>query len=348
MVFSKIAQMVVITFGAILFLPAASPTPSGLTPIKLGLPIDCTLGKDCFVQNYVDMDPGEDAKDFTCGPLAYNNHQGTDFRLRNRAALKRPYSALATAPGKVVQVINNRPDHGFEEGAYNALDCGNAVMINHGGGWLSQYCHLAEGSVRVQNGDQVEKGQPIGFIGSSGGTSFPHLHYAIRAYNATIDPFIGVSPTGCEAEEAGMLWDESVDIFYAESAVLGFGATRNFPNLEAMENGNLSEKPNEPYAPFYVWAHLMGVKEGDTLRFLAFAPEGKILASERFEITEDKTIFSANIGVEPSDGEFESWPAGTYEGRFAFYRGGQEIGKRSTTFTLPATLIQPASERLDD
>jgi len=344
----KAAGIAALAVGAFLFLPAASPTPSGIKPIKLVLPIDCKLGKDCFVQNYVDMDPSEDAKDFTCGPLAYNNHQGTDFRLLNRAALKKPYSALATAPGKVVQVINNRPDHHFEEGAYTALDCGNAVMIDHGGGWASQYCHLAEGSVRVRNGDIVQAGQPIGYIGSSGGTSFPHLHYAIRARHATVDPFIGVSPTGCDAIEAGTLWDESVDIFYAESAILGFGATRNFPNLEAMENGNLTAKPNEPYAPFYIWAHLMGVKEGDTLRFLAFGPGEKILASERFEITETKTIFSANIGVGPSDGGFEKWPAGTYEGRFAFYLSGQEIGKRSVTFTLPATPIQPASELVRD
>ena len=346
---SKVLSPIALALGGLLCvtLPAASPAPSGIKPIKLTLPIDCSLGDDCFIQNYVDMEPGSDAKDFNCGPLAYNNHQGTDFRLRNRSALERPYSALATAAGKVVQAINNRPDHGFEEGAYSALDCGNAVMIDHGGGWMSQYCHLAEGSVRVARGDIVQQGQPIGYVGSSGGTSFPHLHYAIRAFNATIDPFIGVSPTGCEAEEAEPLWEQSVRIFYAESAVLGFGATRDFPSIDAMENGALSAPPEGTTAPFYIWAHIMGVKEGDTLRFLAFAPDEKILASERFEIKEDKTIFSANIGVEPSDGDFTSWPAGSYEGRLAIYRGGQEIGKRAVTFTLPsANGIQPASEIL--
>lgn len=331
--------------GIVALLPAASPAPSGIQPIELTLPIDCTLGRDCFIQNYVDMEPGEDAKDFNCGPLAYNNHQGTDFRLRNRAALSRPFAALATAPGQVVQVINNQPDHGFKEGAYSSLDCGNAVMIDHGRGWVSQYCHLAEGSVRVRNGDIVQRGQPIGEVGSSGGTSFPHLHYAIRIHNATIDPFIGVSPTGCEADEAGPLWHESVDIFYAESAILGFGASRDFPNLDAMENGFLTAPPEGTTAPFYIWAHVMGVKKGDTLRFLAFAPGEKILASERFEVVEDKTIFSANIGVEPSDGQFTHWSAGVYEGRMAIYRGGQEIGKRAVRFTLPSpSQIQPASE----
>lgn len=327
-------RVMVATF-AIALLPATSPAPSGVTPIRLSLPIDCTLGEDCFIQNYVDMEPGADAKDFTCGPLAYNNHQGTDFRLRNRAALERPFAALATAPGKIVQVINNRPDHGFEEGAYTALDCGNAVMIDHGEGWMSQYCHLAEGSVSVRNGQTVERGQPIGDIGSSGGTSFPHLHYAIRIHNATIDPFVGVSPTACDAAEAVPLWKPGTPIFYAESAVLGFGATRDFPNLEAMENGTLGALPEGETGFFYIWAHVMGVKAGDTLRFLAFAPGGKLLANERFAITETKTIFSANIGVEPADGDFTTWPPGTYEGRMALYRGSEEIAKRSIRFTLP-------------
>ncbi len=348
MTYSYIAKIAMFTLGAILFLPATAPIPSGLEPIKLGMPVDCVLGKDCFIQNYVDMEPGEEAKDFTCGPLAYNNHQGTDFRLRNRAALKRPFSALATASGKVVQVINNRPDHDFEEGAYHALDCGNAVMIDHGGGWVSQYCHLAEDSISVRKGERVKAGQPIGDIGSSGGTSYPHLHYAIRARNATIDPFIGVSPTGCEAEAAGSLWDASIDMFYAESAVLGFGVTQDFPGIEAVKTGNLPENTDDAYAPFYIWAHLMGVKKGDTLRFTAFAPEDKIIASERFEIVEDKTIFIANIGVEPADVSLGHWPAGDYEGRFAFYRGGEEIGKRSVAFTLPAKPIQPASEKIKE
>ena len=72
----------------------ASPAIAG----DMLFPVDCTLGEDCFIQQYVDRNPGPGVADFTCGPLAYNNHQGTDFRLKNRAALARPYSALAAAP----------------------------------------------------------------------------------------------------------------------------------------------------------------------------------------------------------------------------------------------------------
>ena len=328
------ARRILAAAVAVALLPAA--TPSGVTPIELSLPIDCTLGEDCYIQNYVDADPGGEAKDFTCGPLAYNNHQGTDFRLRNRAALTRPYSALAAASGTVVQVINNQPDHHFLGAQDNPLGCGNAVMIDHGGGWTSQYCHLAQGSVRVRKGQQVQRGEPLGHVGSSGGTDYPHLHYAIRVMGATIDPFTGVSPTGCEAAPAGDLWAESAGMYYAESAILGFGATSAFPSIEAMENGTLTAPPGGRTAPFYIWAHLMGVKAGDTIRFMAFEPQGRIIASELFKVVEDKTIFSANIGVEPSDGGFSAWPPGAYQGRMVFYRNGAEIADRRVTFTLPS------------
>ena len=60
--------------GALAAFPAAgAPTFS--------LPVDCTLGESCFIQNYVDQDPGPRAQDFTCGPLTYDGHKGTDFAL---------------------------------------------------------------------------------------------------------------------------------------------------------------------------------------------------------------------------------------------------------------------------
>jgi hypothetical protein len=41
----------------------------------------CELGKICFVQNYVDVDPGPAALDFTCGSATYDGHKGIDIRL---------------------------------------------------------------------------------------------------------------------------------------------------------------------------------------------------------------------------------------------------------------------------
>lgn len=56
---------------------------------------------------------------------------------------------------------------------------GNYVVLRHGGEEYSQYLHLKPGSVRVQPGDQVRRGQPIGQIGHSGNSTEPHLHFQL-------------------------------------------------------------------------------------------------------------------------------------------------------------------------
>ena len=315
------------------FLAAALSTPAHA--IELGMPLDCVLGQTCMIQNYVDADPDGRSRDFECGPLAYNNHQGTDFRLRNRAEISKGYAAIAAAPGVVAQVVDGQPDHGFEGAAENPLGCGNAVMIDHGAGWVSQYCHLASGSIRVKRGQPVTEGAPLGTVGSSGGTDFPHLHYAIRRFGVTLDPFTGVSPTGCEAPDAKPLWKASTGLQYMPSALVGFGVTGVFPSLETVKRDHaLLTPPSGSEAPVYVWLHLLGVRAGDSVRLMVFGPDGRPFASELFDIDEDKTIYLANIGVEPSDMDRKSWMKGAYKARATFFAGGEEALREEMTFTL--------------
>jgi hypothetical protein len=56
---------------------------------SFALPIDCEIGKSCVLQNYVDRDPGPGARDYRCGPLAYDGHKGTDIRVIDLPAFKR-------------------------------------------------------------------------------------------------------------------------------------------------------------------------------------------------------------------------------------------------------------------
>jgi len=79
----------------------------------------------------------------------------------------------ATAAGKVS--IAGR------EGGY-----GNMVEINHGNGLATRYGHLSEIDVKV--GQQVQIGQVIGRIGSSGRSTGPHLHYETRINGEAVDP----------------------------------------------------------------------------------------------------------------------------------------------------------------
>ncbi len=55
--------------------------PAQAGAFDLALPLDCDMTDTCFIQQYLDHDPGPGAIDYTCGPLAYDAHEGTDFAL---------------------------------------------------------------------------------------------------------------------------------------------------------------------------------------------------------------------------------------------------------------------------
>ena len=309
---------------------------SPVSAIELGMPLDCTYGVDCIIQNYVDTEPGPEVADHECGSLSYDNHQGTDFRLLSEAKIADGYEVLATAPGIVRQVIQNQHDHGFRGAQENPLSCGNAVMIEHADGWSSQYCHLAENSVTVELGARVERGDKLALLGSSGGTDFPHLHYALRRYGITVDPFTGVSPTGCDALEAGTHWAEETGIGYVGSAVMGFGVSGVFPSKETvLHDPARLVPPVGEEAAVYTWFKMLGMKEGDSLRITVLDAEGRPFANELFGVDRDETIVVINVGVTPEDLDLEAWPEGTYQARMELYGGAQLLQQETLRFTLP-------------
>lgn len=63
---------------------------------------------------------------------------------------------------------------------------GNTVVINHGLGFFSIYCHLS--CICVKEKELVEKGEIIGYIGSTGRVTGPHLHWGFRLLADYIDP----------------------------------------------------------------------------------------------------------------------------------------------------------------
>ncbi|MDQ3375181.1 MAG: M23 family metallopeptidase [Acidobacteriota bacterium] len=63
---------------------------------------------------------------------------------------------------------------------------GNMVEINHGNGLSTRYGHLSR--IGVQAGDRVQRGQPLGLVGSTGRSTGPHLHYELRLNERPINP----------------------------------------------------------------------------------------------------------------------------------------------------------------
>ncbi|MGE9984600.1 M23 family metallopeptidase [Desulfovibrio sp. SGI.169] len=67
------------------------------------------------------------------------------------------------------------------DGAY-----GNSVEINHGGGIVTKYGHMQR--CTVQPGQWVKRGETIGYIGMTGRTTGPHLHYEVRLNGVPVNP----------------------------------------------------------------------------------------------------------------------------------------------------------------
>ena len=63
---------------------------------------------------------------------------------------------------------------------------GNYIMINHGNGRVTLYAHMSSRAVAA--GANVNKGQVIGFVGSTGNSTGPHLHFEVRVNGSTTDP----------------------------------------------------------------------------------------------------------------------------------------------------------------
>lgn len=96
-----------------------------------------------------------------------NNHKGIDF------ASQIGDPVFATASGKVIYSENKN-------------ELGLTIDIDHENGYISSYSHL--NSIKKKKGTIVKKGDIIGFVGNTGKTSGPHLHYAILKNGAFVNP----------------------------------------------------------------------------------------------------------------------------------------------------------------
>jgi len=77
-------------------------------------------------------------------------------------------------------------DAGIAYTYYSSYGYGNHVIIVHGNGWVSIYGHLA--SFAVGNGQAVGRGQTVGYEGSTGNSTGPHLHFEIRLNDVPQNP----------------------------------------------------------------------------------------------------------------------------------------------------------------
>ena len=286
-------------------------------------PVACTLGADCVIQQYLDRDPGPAAEDFTCGTLSYDGHKGTDFRVTDWARFRAGVDVLAAAPG----VVTARRD-GMADAVYGAdgspdvagRECGNGVVIDHGNGWETQYCHLGRGSVRVARGVRVEAGDVLGEIGLSGQTQFPHLHLSVRRDGQPVDPFAPESATGCVSSAGPGLWD--VALPYRGGGIMAVGFADEMPDFGAVRAGAAGlDRIGRDAPALVVWAFYFGPREGDEVRLRIDGPAGEVIDHRHaVDRTQAQAIRAAGLRRPPG-----GWPAGRYRARIEFWREGRVL-----------------------
>ena len=291
-------------------------------------PVDCTQGVDCYIQQFVDHDQSTGARDFTCGSLSYDGHKGTDIALATRDQMSRGVGVLAAAPGVVIGKRDGLPDSLFVNGTdLEGRDCGNGVVIDHGDGWHSQYCHLRQGTVRVGRGAQVLAGQMLGEIGLSGRSQFVHLDFSIRKDDQIVDPFAPQGAQSCQDPNGETLWTS--EVAYVPGGVLDLGFADAVPQFEDVKAGTASRGLSQG-APLVLFALVYGARQGDVLRMLIDGPEGRVFQNDVVLDRTQAQIFRAG-GRRAPDGD---WPIGRYAGIVELRRDGAVISVLSGTASI--------------
>ena len=138
-------------------------SPSG--PVRFLLPVEGPIG------------------DGFGAPRDGYRHTGIDFPV--------PYGTPVGAAGVGTTIFA-----GYNSGGY-----GNLVVIQHRLGFTSWYAHLS--SITTWVGEQVVGGTRIGYVGSTGNSTGPHLHFEVRRYDTPIDPAPLLLPTVASAQVSG-------------------------------------------------------------------------------------------------------------------------------------------------
>lgn len=302
---------------------------------ELVFPVDCTLGDTCFIQNYVDRAPGRGAVDFTCGPLSYDGHKGTDIRVRDYAAMQEGVSVFSATPGTVTGMRDGMDDHPPD--ARDVLkaegrECGNGVVVTRNDGWQFQYCHLRKGSVTVKRGQEISTGDPLGQIGQSGVSQFPHLHLSIRDQaGRVIDPFDSRQQNeSCSLKDRRTLWRDVSPKDYQPGGALNAGITDRIPKYNEVLAGTAMAELS-PISPGMVfWALFFGVRKDDVIELALEDPNGETIARDTVTMNRNRAQQYRAVGRKSRS----TWQAGTYIGTAELTRNRMLVDRITAEIVL--------------
>jgi len=255
------------------------------------------LGQDLYYANSVDLDPAAGATlDPFCGGRTYDTHSGVDVTVRSFREVRIGVPVFSVSDGTVTEVQDGMYDFRFGP-TVSTFD--NHVVVRAADGRFFVYGHLRHG-LRWKRGQTVHAGEQLGWVASSGSSSWPHLHFTELAGDAPRDPFAGP----CRAGESDFVEQPQPfrDAPYARNVVVSprpFAGTAQLPWDDARRTGTFVRGTRDVYVRLE-----LGEFAGGEERLQLVRPDGSVALDAEPATTPDgvgqghgQAAFDAHVRV---------------------------------------------------
>ena len=240
-------------------------------------PVAGSFGRDLYIAYYVDLDPTSGTLDVNCGHTTYNGSTGEDPFIRSFAEQDIGVPVFAALDGVVTAVHDGEPDRNTDS---DPSKLPNIVTIQHSDSQSTTYEHLRRG-ILVAVGNQVTAGTQIGWVGSSGNSPAPHIHFESDFNGQPYEPMAGP----CRAGASNFMQQPQTP---SGPFLVGAFFSRDYPNVwwpyDPLSHAGTFVASDQS---IYLQAVLANVAPGSTYTISLQRPNGAI-QNANFELAADQ------------------------------------------------------------